>query len=103
MTEFKVPSMSQSLTGGMPDVGRCWVQTSAESMKQSDDLESMREIRIISGSLLEVKESVSESGFERAAALSIRGFTQGSFTQSLGRAGSRGLLNLFLSLNWVKL
>jgi len=74
MTELEVPSMSQSLTGGMPYAGRCWVQMNAESMKQSDDPESKRDLRIMSRSLLEVKESISESGFERVDALSIRGF-----------------------------
>ena len=47
----------------------------AELMKQSDDLESTRDLRIVYGSLLEVRESVSESGFERVDALSIRDFT----------------------------
>jgi len=45
MTELEVPSMSQSLTGGMPYAGRCWVQMNAESMKQSDDPESKRDLR----------------------------------------------------------
>ena len=66
--------MSWILTGGMPYLGRCWVQMNAELMKQLDDLESTRDLRIMSGSLSEFKESVSESGFERADALSIRGF-----------------------------
>ena len=82
-------------------MGRCWVQMNAESMKQSDDLESTRDLRIMSGSLSEVKESISESGFKRADALSIRGFAQGSLMQSSGCVGSQGLLNLFPSLNWV--
>ena len=47
----------------------------AEWMKQSDDLESTRDLRIVSRILSEVKESISESGFERADVLSIRGFT----------------------------
>jgi len=75
MTELEVSSMSWSLTGEMPYVGRCLVQMNAESMKQLDDPESTRDLRIMSGSLLEVRESISESGFERADALSIRGFT----------------------------
>jgi len=77
MTELEVPSMSQSLTGRMPYVGRCWVQMNAELMKQSDDLESTRDLRIMPRSLSEVRESVSESGFERADVLSIRGFHKG--------------------------
>ena len=74
MTELEVPLMSQSLIGRMPYVGRCLVQMNAESMKQLDDPESTRDLRIVSGSLSEVKESVSESGFERVDVLSIRGF-----------------------------
>ena len=99
MTELEVPSMSQSLTGGMPYAGRCWVRMNAKLMKQSDDPESTRDLRIVSRSLSEVKESVSESGFARADALSIRGFARGSLTQSSGRAGSQGLLKLFPSPN----
>ena len=38
------------------------------------DLESTREFKTISGSVLDVKESVSESGFERADALRVRVF-----------------------------
>ena len=75
MTELEVPSMSWSLKDEMSYAGRCLVQINAESMKQSDDPESTRDFRIVSRSLLEVKENVSESGFERADALSIRGFT----------------------------
>ena len=74
MRELEVPLMSQSLTGGIPYVGRCWVQMNAELMKQSDDPESTRDLRIVSRSLSEVKESASESGFERVDVLSIRGF-----------------------------
>jgi len=47
----------------------------SESMKELDDPESTKDLRIVSRSLSEVRESVSESGFERADALSIRGFT----------------------------
>ena len=64
MTELEVPLMSWSLTGEMPYAGRCLVQMNAELMKQSDDPQSTRELRIMSRSLLEVRESVSESGFK---------------------------------------
>ena len=84
MMELGVPSMSHSLTGGIPYVGRCWVQMNAESMKHSNDPESTRDLRIVFRSLLEVKESISESGFERADALSISGFTQGERLPSSG-------------------
>ena len=69
MIDLEVPSMSWSLTGEMPYAGRC-----AESMKQLNDPESTRDLRIVSRSLLEVKESISESGFERVDVLSIRDF-----------------------------
>ena len=75
MTKLDVPSMSQSLIYGMLYVCRCWMQTNVGSVKQSDDLVSTRDLIIISGSLSEVRESVSESGFERADVLSTRGFT----------------------------
>ena len=94
MTELDVPSMSWSLTGGMLYVCRWWVQTNVGSIKQSEDPNSTRDLRMAFGSISEVMETVSESGSERADALRIRGFAQGSLTQSLGRAGSRGLLNL---------
>jgi len=64
-------------------------------MKESDDPESTRDFRTIFGRVSDVKESVSESGFERADALRVRVFAQGSSTQSSGRAGSRGLLSFF--------
>ena len=77
MMELEVPSMSWSLTGGMPYAGRCCVQMNAELMKQSDDPESTRDLRIMSRSLSEVRESISESGFERADVLSIRALHKG--------------------------
>src|SRR5882724_4984632 len=69
-----------------------------ESIKESEDPESTREFKTISGSVSDVKESVSESGFERAEALRVRVFTRGSSTQSSGHAESRGLLSLFSNL-----
>src|SRR5882724_801143 len=66
-------------------------------MKESEDPESTRDFKTISGSVSDVKESVSESGFERADALRVRVFARGSSTQSSGRVESRGLLSLFLN------
>ena len=43
-------------------------------MKESEDPESTRDLRIVSGSMLEVRESVRELGFERADALSVAVF-----------------------------
>ena len=45
-------------------------------------------IRTIFGRVSDVKESVSESGFERVDALRMRDFTRGSSTQSSGHAES---------------
>src|SRR5882724_2640048 len=53
-----------------------------------------RDFKTISRSVSDVKESVSESGFERADALRVR-VAQGSSAQSSGHAESRGLLSLF--------
>jgi len=44
-------------------------------MKESEDLESTREFKTISGRVSDVRERVSESGFERADALRVRVFT----------------------------
>ena len=63
-------------------------------MKELEDPESTREFRSISGRVSEVRERVSESGFERADALRVRVFAQGSSMQSSGHAESLGLLSL---------
>src|SRR5882724_559568 len=68
-----------------------------ESMKESEDPESTRDFRTVFGRVSDVKESVSEPGFERADALRVMVFTQGSLMQSSGHAESRGLLSLFLN------
>ena len=59
-----------------------------ESTKESEDPESTRDFRTISGRVLEVRERVSESGFERADVLRLRVFSQGSSMQSLGHVES---------------
>src|SRR5882724_7753277 len=64
-------------------------------MKESEDPESTRDFKIISGRVSDVRERVSESGFERADALRVMIFARGSLTQSSGRAKFRGLLSLF--------
>src|SRR5882672_4192882 len=66
-------------------------------MKELEDPESTRDFRIVSGRVSEVKERVSESGFERAEVLRVMNFAQGSSTQSSGHAKSRGLLSLFFA------
>ena len=70
------------------------LKKNTESMKESEDLEFTRDFRTISGRVSEVRERVSESGFERADALRVRVFAQGSSTQSLGCVESQGLLSL---------
>src|SRR5882724_7030998 len=69
-------------------------------MKESEDLESMRDFRSVFGRVLDVKESVSDSGLERADALRVMVFARGSLTQSSGHAESRGLLSLFSGPSW---
>ena len=71
-----------------------------ESMIESEDPESTRDFRTIFGRVSDVKESVSESGFERVDVLRVMVFAQGSLTQSSGCAESQGLLSLFSSLSW---
>jgi len=71
-----------------------------ESMKDSEGPESTRDFKTISGRVLDVRERVSESGFERVDALRVRVFAQWSPTQSLGCAESQGLLSLFLNPCW---
>ena len=75
MMELDVPSISQSLTGGMLYASRCWVQMNVGLIKQSEDLKSMRDLRMDFGSVSEVMEMMSESEFERADGLSTRGFS----------------------------
>jgi len=48
-----------------------------------------KEFKTISESVSDVKESVSESGFERVDALRVRVFARGSSTQSSGHAESQ--------------
>src|SRR5882724_3908251 len=64
-------------------------------MKESEDLESTREFKTKFGRVSDVRERVSESGFERVDALRVRVFARGSSTQSSGHAESQGLLSLF--------
>jgi len=56
-----------------------------------------KDFKTISGMVLDVRERVSESGFERVDALRVRVFHMRSSMQSLGHAESWGLLSLF----WV--
>jgi len=46
-------------------------------MKESEDLESTRDFKIISGRVSDVRKRVSESGFERAGALRVRVLHEG--------------------------
>ena len=50
------------------------LKKNTESMKESEDPESTRDFRIVSGRVLEVRERVSESGFERVDVLRVMNF-----------------------------
>ena len=54
----------------------CWKMLSLNKhrMKESEDPESTRDFKIISGRVSDVRKRVSESGFERADALRVRVF-----------------------------
>jgi len=69
-----------------------------ESMKESEDPESTRDFRTVFGRVSDVKESVSESGFERADALRVIVFAQGSL--NLGSCGVLRTAQSFLSPSW---
>src|SRR5882724_11688442 len=64
-------------------------------MKESEDPESTRDFKTISGRVLEFRKRMSQSGFERVDVLKVRVFAQGSSMQSLGHVESQGLLSLF--------
>ena len=55
-------------------------------MNESEDPESTRDTREILGKVSEDRDSIRESGFERADALSVTIVAQGSSVQSSGRA-----------------
>ena len=74
--------------------------TKAESIKELDDPESMRDLRIVFGSISVVREIKSESGSERVDVPSVAAFVRGSSVQSSGHMELQGLLSLFLHLSW---
>ena len=53
-------------------------------MNESEDPESTRDAREILGKVLEDRDSIWESGFERVDVLSVTVLAQGSSTQSSG-------------------
>ena len=69
ITEFEVPSNSQSGIGGIGVVRSLWTEVNVESMKQCVEPESARVVMIIFGAKVEVSWSVKEFGLERADAL----------------------------------
>ena len=97
ITEFEVPSNSQSGIGGMGNV--ClWTEVNIESRKQCVDPESTRVGMVIPGTKAEVSWSVKEFGLERADALR-RSYTEAP-TRSMqpwSGAGAEGLLPIFLA------
>jgi len=70
-----------------------------ESMKVSEDPESTRVFRIVSGRESEVRARVRELVFKRADALRMAFFAQGSTAQSSGHVKSQGLLSHFSGLS----
>jgi len=68
-------------------------------MKESEDPESTRVFRIMSGRESEVRVRVRDLGLERVDALSVAFFAQGSSAQSWGHVKSQGLLSLFSGLS----
>ena len=97
MIELQVPSKRRSLIGGMVVVGSLWCFTNFGSMKQWDDLESMRALIRTSADIVRVMKR--ESGSERAAVLSQTNFaTWWRSTQSSDCGASWGLLTIFLTL-----
>ena len=50
MTEFEVPSIRHSRIGGIWVVNKQLVERNTESIKESEDLESTRDVRIGFGS-----------------------------------------------------
>ena len=86
MTELEVPSIRCSWIGGIRVVDRWLVETNVESINESEDLESTRDVRTRFGNGSDVNESISESGFERADAPRVTIFAWGSSVQSLGCA-----------------
>jgi len=89
--------MSQSLIGECHIAGRCLSLDEYrvnEGVGRSGIHEGLQDrIRKV----LDVKESVSESGFERADVLRVIVFARGEFNAILGHAESRGLLVFFES------
>ena len=86
MTEFEVPSINHNLIGGMLCVGRWCIFTKVKSMNESEDPESTRDASEILCKVSEDRDSIRESGFERADALSVTVLAQGSSVQSSGCA-----------------
>src|SRR5882672_2697962 len=67
-------------------------------MKESEDPESTRDFRVVSGRVSEVRKRVSESGFERVEALSDE-FRMREFNAILGSCGvSRTAQSFFASV-----
>ena len=72
ITEFEVPSNSQSGIGGIGSVQSLWTEVNTESRKKCVEPESTRVSMVIPGTKVEVSWSVKEFGLERADALRHR-------------------------------
>ena len=98
ITEFEVPSNSQSGIGGIGVVRSLWTEVNVESMKQCVEPESTRVVMLIFGAEVEVSWSVKEFGLERADALRrSSAIAPTRSTQPWSGAGAQGLLPIFLT------
>ena len=98
ITEFEVPSNSQSGIGGIGSVWSLWAEVNTESRKLCVEPESTRVGMVIPGTKVEVSWSVKEFGLERVDALrrsSTEALTR--LTQPWSGAGAKGLLPIFLA------
>ena len=73
-----------------------------ESMKQSEDLESTRDLRAVSERVSEIRDRVSESGFERVASVESDGVHMREFNAILGSHKVSMISQYFPGSNWVK-
>ena len=98
ITEFEVPSNSQSGIGGTGNVRSLWTEVNTESRKQCVEPESTKVGMVIPRTKVEVSWSVKEFGLERADAL--RRSSTEALTRSMqpwSGARAEGLLPIFLA------
>ena len=94
--ELQVPSIRRSLIGGMVYAARWCFSTNPESMNESEDPESTRDISGVSGIDSEVTGIMRVSGVVMEASRVTVVCARMGDTQPLGGAGCWRLLNIFL-------